>query len=178
MDVPFAAKRFGRRILLRRSVWVGGITLTSAPLSTRKDTLVRLSVTNSRRDGLFWLPLAQASESRWRFPGSCMASGNVLLPFQTSGDTRNFRDEETFSTSCCRAACFGSFRWLKAVQITSGSPLEGTQPWSRKREVTSTLSWILKVIDRDSCVKISVSYSTSRAYTVCLSDNDHACSAL
>ena len=65
--------------LCLRSAAVGGMMLTSAPVSIRKQRPEILSRRNNRRLGEW--PAALAAESEWpsRFPPSCRV-GDTLLP--------------------------------------------------------------------------------------------------
>ena len=96
MEVPLAACSVRWSGFTRRPMCEGGITLTSAPVSTRYCTLVVLSVTGNRR--LVGRPetLVTASGQPDRFPTWHMGAGTFLLCHQSvRGTSRLCAHSET-----------------------------------------------------------------------------------
>ena len=86
MGEPLTA-RSPKSCLCFRSAAVGGMTLTSAPVSTKKRRPVFLSEIYNRRLGKWPATLVAESERPSRFPPTCRGAGTCRTYLQTFGDS-------------------------------------------------------------------------------------------
>ena len=115
-----------RSSLCFRSAAVGGMILTSAPVSIRKQRPEILSHRNNRR--LCEWPAALAAESEWpsRFPPSCRVGGTLLPGLQTSGDSSITHQ----LARCGRMTKIALCRSLQGSLIVTDAGSESVDLWS------------------------------------------------
>ena len=96
-----------------RSAGVGGITLTSEPVSIRKDVLVCASLTKNRRLVVVEpVPPVAASVRPRSFP-SCMEAGTCWQRLRTCGGTSRVGVAVAAAAGLGGRGCLGGFSWVR-----------------------------------------------------------------